>query len=193
LLLIKNYEQSDRQLGDARNYILEFNRYADESSWNEEAKMDAFLAGLNDQIANRILEMFPGPRSLSSMQTIAARIDSRIAANRNFFNPLNRSNDRPRNSNSKLNKKKWNSKKTSNSKFHGPLSNEEKERRKRENLCLYCGSSQYTLDNCPLKNKNKNNNSNKNKPVALIFPILKSNLTQDQEFLIQISQSMNSL
>ena len=156
-----------RQLGDVRNYILEFNRYADESSWNEEAKMDAFLAGLNDQIANRILEMFPGPRSLSAMQTIAARIDSRIVANRNFFNSSNRSNNRPRNSNNNSNKKKWNSKKKNfNSKFHGPLSNEEKERRRRENLCLYCGSSQHTLDNCPLKNKNKNNNNNKNKPSS---------------------------
>jgi len=35
-----------RRLGDVRNYILEFNRYADESSWNEEAKMDDFPAKL---------------------------------------------------------------------------------------------------------------------------------------------------
>ena len=149
-----------RRLGDVRSYILEFNRYADESSWNEEAKMDAFLVGLNDQIANRILEMFPGPRSLSAMQTIAARIDSRIAANRNFFNPQNKSNNRPRNNNNNnSNKRKWNSnKRTSNSKPRGPLSNEEKERRKRENLCLYCGSSKHLLENCPLRNNNKNNN-----------------------------------
>jgi len=151
-----------RRVGDVRNYILEFNRYADESSWNEEAKMDAFLVGLNDQIANRILEMFPGPRSLSAMQTIAARIDSRIAANRNFFNPQNKSNNRSRTNSNNSNKKKGNfNKKTSNSRFHGPLSNEEKERRRKENLCLYCGSSQHSLNNCPLKNKNKNNNKNK--------------------------------
>jgi len=86
--------------------------------------------------------MFPGPRSLSSMQTIAAR----IAANRNFFNPLNRLNNRPRNSNNKFNKKKWNSKKkTSNSKFMAHYPMKKKERRRRENLCLYCGSSQHTL------------------------------------------------
>jgi len=38
-----------RRIGKITNYILEFNRYSDESSWNEEAKMDAFLNGLNDQ------------------------------------------------------------------------------------------------------------------------------------------------
>jgi len=56
-----------KRLGNVGNYILEFNRYADESSWNEEAKMDAFLAGLNEQIATKILEMFPEPSSLFNM------------------------------------------------------------------------------------------------------------------------------
>ena len=56
-----------RRIGEITNYILEFNRYSDESSWNEEAKMDAFLNGLNDQIATKIYEMFPGPRSLFAL------------------------------------------------------------------------------------------------------------------------------
>jgi len=68
-----------KRLGDIKNYILEFNKYADESSWNEEAKMDAFIAGLNDQIATKILEMFPGPQSLYALQTITARLDSRLS------------------------------------------------------------------------------------------------------------------
>jgi len=48
--------------------------------------MDAFLVSLNDQIATRILEMFPGPRSLTAMQTIASRIDGRLSAHRQFTN-----------------------------------------------------------------------------------------------------------
>jgi len=32
-----------KRLGDIRNYILEFNKYDDESSWNKDAKMDAFI------------------------------------------------------------------------------------------------------------------------------------------------------
>jgi len=76
-----------KRLGDVENYILEFNRYADESFWNEEAKMDAFLAGLNEQIATKILEMFSGPSSLFNMQIIASRIDSRISTHKQFFNP----------------------------------------------------------------------------------------------------------
>jgi len=56
-----------RRIGEITNYFLEFNRYYDESSWNEEAKMDAFLNGLNDQIATKIYEMFPGPRYLFAL------------------------------------------------------------------------------------------------------------------------------
>ncbi len=149
-----------KRLGDIRNYIIEFNRYADESSWNEEAKMDAFLNGLNEQIATRILEMFPGPSTLSRLQTIASRIDCRIFAHRQFFNNnRNYSNNRRNNSNnnkrSNFNKRHSNQ----NKKFKGPLSKEEKDRRRRENLCLYCGSADHLVDNCPLIKKNLKNNT----------------------------------
>ncbi|OUM56628.1 hypothetical protein PIROE2DRAFT_29533, partial [Piromyces sp. E2] len=83
----------------------EFNRYSDDSSWNEYAKMDAFLAGLQDQIAHRILEMFPGPQSLLSMQTIAARIDSRINSNRQFFSGNRSNNPNPNQRRNEPNKK----------------------------------------------------------------------------------------
>jgi len=82
-----------RRIGEITNYFLEFNRYSDESSWNEEAKIDAFLNGLNDQIITKIYQMFPGPRSLFALQTIASRIDSHIAAHRQFSNPKNKSNN----------------------------------------------------------------------------------------------------
>jgi len=54
-------------IGGIRGYILEFNKYADDSNWNEEANMDAFLAGLRAEVAMKILEMFPGPKDLLSI------------------------------------------------------------------------------------------------------------------------------
>ena len=32
---------------------------------------------------------------------------------------------------------------------HGPLSAEEKEHRRREGLCFYCGKGKHTVNNCP--------------------------------------------
>ncbi len=139
-----------RNIGGASGYILEFNKYADVSTWNEQAKMDAFMEGLNDQVANRILEMFPGPRNLSSMQTIASRIDSRLATHRHLSNQSRNFSNNRRNNRSNIPKKNNYSKNN----YHGPLSKEEKERRKKENLCLYCGSSKHKLNDCP-KRKQK--------------------------------------
>jgi len=152
---LKNIHQ--KKIGNIQDYILEFNKYADDSSWNEEAKMDAFLDGLQDQIATRILEMFPGPRSLFAMQTIAARIDGRLASRRNFPSFNIRSNQNNKNNNSNQNHRNKDSKKPKPTKSHGPLSKDEKERRKRENLCLYCGSPDHQLNQCPKRNKKDNN------------------------------------
>ncbi len=149
--MLKKLKQ--QHLGGIRGYILEFNRYADESNWNEQAKMDAFLSGLNQQVAVKILEMFPGPRDLASLQTIASRIDSRLYSQRFYFNRSS-SNTKTRFKNN--NRNNFSKNKT----HHGPLSREEKERRKKENLCLYCGSPNHLLDDCPKKGKtNKTSHS----------------------------------
>ena len=42
--MLRNIGQ--RNLGGIQGYILEFNKYADDSNWNEETKMDVFIAGV---------------------------------------------------------------------------------------------------------------------------------------------------
>ena len=58
---------------------------------------------------------------------------------------------------------------------HEPLTPEEKERRRNENLCLYCGSSEHQVLNCPLKNKttNTNNQSSNNNSTLFSYPVFK--------------------
>ena len=85
------------------------------------------------------------------MQTIAARIDSRISSNKQFFGGNCSANTNTFQQRSKPNRKPFS---TRNKRFFGPLSNEEKKRRMKENLCLYCGSSNHKLSNCPNKNTN---------------------------------------
>ena len=155
-----------RRLGDITSYINEFNKYSDNSSWNEDAKMDAFIAGLQDSIAT-ILEMFPGPRNLLSLQTIAARIDSRISTHRQFFNHNKHSNDNK--TCPKFTPKKKSS--NNNNKSFSKLSNEERERRIREHLCLYCADPDHIRENCPKLKKNKPSSSS-----HISNPVLNSTL-----------------
>eukprot|EP00833_Pecoramyces_ruminatium_P008767 jgi/Orpsp1_1/1182799/evm.model.c7180000082704.1 len=146
-----------RRLGSITSYINEFNKYADNSSWNEDAKMDAFIAGLQDSIATRILEMFPGPRNLLSLQTIAARIDSRISTRRQFFNNIPNNSSYEKKSHAKFTPKKKSS--NNSNKTFSKLSKEERERRIREHLCLYCAEPNHTRENCPKLKKNKPSSS----------------------------------
>ncbi len=172
-----------RNIGGVRGYILEFNKYADESTWNEEAKMDAFMAGLNEQVATRILEMFPGPQNLFAMQTIASRIDSRLHTNRNFFNLGSSSSGRksPRTNTPRNNVKKQNN-------FRGPLPKEEKERRRRNNLCLYCGSASHSLKDCPVKRNKENSTSSTFMSIPTgPTPIPRRRTINDSEFVIGFS------
>jgi len=97
--------------------------------------MVTFMAGLLDPIATRILEMFPGPRNLFALQTIATRIGSRLSAHRNFFRQRNLTNNNPPN-NTKFNPKR-NTPSNFKNKLYGPLSKEKERRRRRENLCEY--------------------------------------------------------
>ena len=155
--------------------------------------MDAFLAGLNDQIATRILEMFPGPRSLFALQTIASRIDSRLSTHNQFFRTNNNFNNKSSNSHS-------NSFRFFQNKSHEILTPEEKERRRKENLCFYCGSKDHQVNNCPLKNNQNNNQpsssntfiSNSESKQAKSRPRLSDNPSLNApvaEFSLQVSNS----
>ena len=168
-----------KNLGGIQGYILEFNKYADESNWNEEAKMDAFIAGLNNQVATKIIEIFPGPRSLIALQTIASRIDARLSTVQRLqrSNPSftsNRSNFKRNGTNKNFNNNK-------NKQFHGRLSKEEKEYRRKENLCLYCGSPTHAVKDCP-KRTNKNEPSSSTTLVSKPLSNSTFNQVNNSEF-----------
>jgi len=69
------------------------------------------------------------------MQTIASRINGLFSAHKKFSNRCNKSNQTDKIDN---NKKEWYmNKKNSKLKYHKSLTNEEKERKIKENFCLH--------------------------------------------------------
>jgi len=85
-----------RRLSNITNYILKFNKYTDGSSWNEEAKMDAFLCETTRPNSCKDSRNFlPAPDPCLPCKLSASRIDSRISSistQRNVFIPQNRPN-----------------------------------------------------------------------------------------------------
>ncbi|OUM64791.1 hypothetical protein PIROE2DRAFT_8328 [Piromyces sp. E2] len=131
-----------RSLSSVQGYIMEF-KYSDESTWNEQAKMDAFIAFLNQQIAVKILEIFPGTQNLIL------------------------------------------------------LSREEKEMKK-ENLCIYCGSPDHTIDECPKRKTKESRNStfissNPKKPCGSAINLIDENFCKKNKIHYTFERTLTNV
>lgn len=151
---LKSLVQGRRRVSD---YAVEFRTLSGDSGWNEPALIDAFLEGLSETLKDQMapLEM---PGDLDGVIALAVRIDGRLQERW-------RQRQRPPASST------WHE---GRSQFQRPematppvpvpedeamqlgrtkLSLEEKQRRRREGLCLYCGLPGHMAKLCTLKDQ----------------------------------------
>lgn len=172
LLTIK---QGDRT---ASEYVAEFKRLAITSKFNDAALATIFMNGLNFRVSNElILKDLPayGP----SLYAAAIQLDAKFNFQRhsggyrsqskhhhhhqdyhnrdnyhhNYHHYNNYDKHSPRAVHSGAGPMEVDA--TSAEKKFKPLSNKEKQKRRDEGLCLYCGSSGHLLDSCPKKSVKK--------------------------------------
>lgn len=146
--------QGSRTVAD---YAVDFRTRALQSQWNSAAQTDAFLLGLADYIKDELVS-YDLPTSLDGLIELAAKLDRRIQARRQERRQRlteRRPVLRPRLSSDTIS--------------HAPvlqdggpepmevgrtsLSPEERERRRQDNLCLYCGQSGHYVSRCPAKGR----------------------------------------
>jgi hypothetical protein len=136
----------------ASAYVAEFQQLACDLDWNDAALITMFRWGLRDDIKTLLLNL-PKPTTLSEAITQTIDCDNRLFEQRqerrllfgsyraDYATPTclsssNTSTSEPMQIDTSKVKK---------------LSEEEKERRRKEHLCLYCGGKDHMLKNCPLK------------------------------------------
>lgn len=136
----------------ASAYVAEFQQIACDLDWNDTALITMFRWGLRDDIKTLLLNL-PKPTTLSEAITQAIDCDNRLFEQRQerrlLFGsyrtdyiassrqtPPSTSTPEPMQIDTSKVKK---------------LSEEEKERRRREHLCLYCGEKDHGWRNCPVK------------------------------------------
>ena len=141
-------------------YAIDFRTRAPMCDWNPAALRDVFLQGLAGYIKDELVAYDP-PSSLEALIELATRLDLRIQARRRE----RRSEVPPRSP-----VRSWfpatpaflPQTPTASLRMGNPepmqlgrthLTPEEKERRRRQNLCLYCGQSGHFADHCPEKAK----------------------------------------
>ncbi|KAE8263680.1 hypothetical protein A4X09_0g7165, partial [Tilletia walkeri] len=157
--------RSLRQRGAASAYFADFRRFAAVLDWNDSALASQAYTGLKDKIKDELARV-GRPTTVNELITTATRIDTRI-----YERDIERERERPTPSSSSITipnrpssppvttiiKVKQEPKDfKSSSTRRGPLCNEEKDRRRREGLCLYCASKNHDVSVCPLPGNSTN-------------------------------------
>jgi hypothetical protein len=163
---IRRLRQGDRP---ASAYAADFRLLASDIPWDEQALMEQFRYGLRNDVKDLLLTFPEDPKSLTEAISRAVRCDNRLFERRSerqqfmvrsrleptyaevAARPLPRqtSYNPPMDSPTPM--------EIDATQRRGPLSEEEKQRRRRNRLCLYCGGPGHIAINCPNRPKHQVN------------------------------------
>jgi hypothetical protein len=147
-----------RQRSSASLYASDFRRLASYIDWNNAALLFQYQLGLKEDLKDELAKLEP-ITNLDQLITTTIKIDDRLFDRRRERPNL----DRPTGSGPirRDDPHFMDVDAVSSSKPRGPLSDEEKRRRRELNLCLYCGEKGHSACDCP---KCKSGKSSARKP-----------------------------
>lgn len=132
--------------------LAEFQKFAFEAGYSGQSLFQLFYRTLNDDVKDEISK-YPRPESINDFYALASAIDNRLFERKRerrigVKNAPTVYSDAPTPTTKQA---PSDAMQVDNLQRRGPLSNEEKDRRKRLGLCLYCGSKDHLLANCNVK------------------------------------------
>jgi hypothetical protein len=136
-----------RQKSSAALYASEFRRLSLTLGWNDSALMFIFQHGLKPAVKDEFARIEP-PTSLTAMIDRAITIDNRLHLRTREKNSAPASSYTSNSTSQNSRSDKMDVDATHTSYERGPLSDDEKERRRTSGLCLYCAQS-HNVKECP--------------------------------------------
>ena len=141
---------------DLLTYLSTFKRLVTETKWPEDKRGSLFYRGLSEELKDALSQIVDPPEDWEELIDLVVKIDHRLNE---------RKGERIKNSRIvvfKSDKKSPESKPSEDTPepmqiggLRSPLSKEEKDKRRRQNLCLYCGKPGHFAKECPVKPKVK--------------------------------------
>uniref|UniRef100_A0A9J8DGR5 CCHC-type domain-containing protein n=1 Tax=Cyprinus carpio carpio TaxID=630221 RepID=A0A9J8DGR5_CYPCA len=146
---LADLKQGGRSVSD---YSIEFRTLAAECQWNEEAQWDMFLHGLADRVLREIYAL-DLPPTLNGLVELALRVDSRLSRVERLKVPTQfpGAAETRRSSGADAVSPVYDPEPMQVGRAR--LSREEKERRRSQGLCLYCGTAGHFAYDCPVKGR----------------------------------------
>ncbi|ERE89187.1 zinc finger CCHC domain-containing protein 5 [Cricetulus griseus] len=151
--------------GTVSEYAGIFQSVAQDLDWDESSLVDQFLEGLNQQIHQELSRRSEVPTNLNDLIRLCIHIERRLV--RLAAEAASRPRDPPRGLGLPLPQSSQSDPTEPVGGARMRLTQEEKERRRKLNLCLYCGNGGHYADNCPAKGNNNRNSPSGNSPAPL--------------------------
>mgnify|MGYP002804392277 CR=1 FL=1 len=142
---------------DLITYLAQFNKLIVETGWPEEKRAAIFYRGLKDELKDALSQIPKRPTEVSELIDLVLQMDHRLSERRNErrrdHRPLPPRFDRVSLESSRVTETPAVEEPMQIGSIRGPLSKEEKEKRRQGKLCLYCGNAGHFVKECPKKPK----------------------------------------
>ena len=151
-------------------YLADFNAVAAHLDLTDQIKMHHFRRNLKDEVLNQ-LALLPEPTTFDDLVKLSNQIDGRLFAQRRSKNTPSTSSNKPRPTGSNVKAHRAPAPvnvsistpgpvpmQLDNTQRRGPLTEAEKQRRRDNKLCLYCGEPGHIANVCPNKSKPRSGN-----------------------------------
>lgn len=161
---LKRQLKNLRQTGAASAYAAEFQRIASMMDWNESSLREQFYENLKPEVKDRLSYTISAPESLKDYMTLVIQVDNRLherrlEQRRELGKPRTLKGDSTKQHENRQNIQPM----ELDTLARGPLSPNERQRRVKNNLCIYCAGSDHTVEKCPNKTSTKNTNPQGNR------------------------------
>jgi hypothetical protein len=149
-----------RQTGSVASYASEFRRHSTLLSWGEQALVSQFYDGLKGSIKDELARV-ERPTELRALIDLATRIDTRLYERSLERGDMPRPSipaprQHPRGPAAPTTTTSFKANPAQRPVFRRPfqrLSEEQKDYRRKNNLCMYCGAQEHAVHECPIRPK----------------------------------------